>query len=432
MWEIINLVISGFFQIGTCNFVVSKLSERKIDYKNYKNIITMVIMGLVTLLLVIYKNNMVKPILLFTTFIIGYKCILKITYKESIICNFICLLLYSVIELLTLVILVIILQIPEETITKYIQFQPIMGLMCFVLIYTAFTLTGKYLIKAKNIFYNDKFIYFFYIAGVLGIGIFFSKNFNNMENNTNFIINIITIISFLIIILFMFKEKIEKYNVYKEYDNMFNYLENTESLLGKYQKYNHENKNQLIYIKNLAKGNKEIEEFIDSIIEDDNKIHKDKWINNLKNIPNGGLKGFLSYKINYILDKGIKINISVSPRVKKYEMPKGKSNFQKNLCRILGVYIDNAYQACKESKKKEMSIEMLIEKEELVIIISNTYKGNINIEEMDKHGYTTKGNGHGFGLSLVNDIINSSELIRQERKVIGNFFFQYLYIVFDK
>jgi len=427
MWELFNLLISAFFQIWTCNFVISKLTERKIEYKKIRTWIMMIIMGIVILTLVIYRNNMVKPLLIYAMFTIVYKYIFNITYKESIICNFINILTYSILEIIILVILVVVLRIPQEVIAEYIQFQPIMGLMSYILIYIIFKLIGKYLIKVKNIFYNDKILYIFYFISVLGIGVFFSKNFNNMTTNTSFITNAITIVLFLIIILLMIKEKMEKYNVYKEYDIMFNYLENTESLLEKYQKYNHENRNQLIYIKNLAINNENIQEFIDSILEDDNKIHKDKWIKSLKNIPNGGLKGFLTYKINYIMDNGVKININISPRVKKYKLP-NKKNFQKNICRILGVYIDNAYQACKESNKKEMTIEMLVENEKLTIIISNSYKGKINIEEIDKFGYTTKGKGHGAGLSLVNEIISSNKCFRQERKVINNYFFQYLYI----
>lgn len=429
MWEIINLMLSDILQVTGCNYILSKLTNEKINYKKVSNIIGVLLLFILFYLVTIFaKESMIKPLFMFAVFTIVYKYIYKITYKESAIYSFIIVILYSIIEIITLIIFVLLLRVPQTVLTKYIQLQPIMGIICLLLIYLAFRYAGKYLIKIKNIFNNDKFLYFFYITGVAGIGVLSSKNFNNLDNNLNFIINIITIIIFLLIIFFLIKEKLEKQNVYKQYDNLFKYLKNTESLLEKYQKYNHENKNQLIYIKNIAKENKEIKVFIDSILEDENKIHKDRWIKELKNVPSGGIKGFLSYKINYMIDQGIKVNINVSPRVKKYEIKKKKDNFQKNICRILGVYLDNAYQACKNTTKKEITIEMLIEKEKLVIIISNSYEGKINLEEIGKEGYTTKGKGHGFGLSLVNDIISSDKSITQKREVINNFFYQYLFI----
>ncbi|MBQ7140388.1 MAG: GHKL domain-containing protein [Bacilli bacterium] len=428
MWEVINLILISIIQIMICNYINKKQTQKQIDYKNSKKIIIEIIMIILIFLLNYYINTGIKPLLIYGILVFGYKKIIDITFKESVIINFISIIIHGIAELLELFIFVIILKIPEDILVKYFQSKPITSILIFIIIWIIFKIGNKVIIKIKKILENEKILNTFYILGLLGISILFSKNLNNLNQDKDFIINIITIVIFLGIIIFLIKEKIDKHNVYKEYDNLFKYLENTESLLEKYQKYNHENKNQLIYIKNLVPENKEITDFVDSILEDENKIHKNRWIKELKNVPSGGLKGFLSYKINYMIDKGINVNINVSPKVKKFKFKNKQDNFQKNICRILGVYLDNAYQASKKTQKKEVTIEMLIENEKLLIIISNSYKGKIKIEEMDKIGYTTKGKGHGFGLSLVNDIINSDKSITQERKIINNFFYQYLFI----
>lgn len=47
---------------------------------------------------------------------------------------------------------------------------------------------------------------------------------------------------------------------------------------------------------------------------------------------------------------------------------------------------------------------------------------------MDNPGYTTKENGHGYGLSLVREIIESNDRLSSEREIKDNIFKQILKI----
>ena len=114
MLEIINWLICGILQILTCNYIVTKLTQQKINYKSFKNILIMILMGLTMVMLVIYQNNALKPLLVYALLVFGYKLILKITFKESVIINFISILIHSITEIIGLVLFVIIFKIPEE------------------------------------------------------------------------------------------------------------------------------------------------------------------------------------------------------------------------------------------------------------------------------------------------------------------------------
>ena len=49
-------------------------------------------------------------------------------------------------------------------------------------------------------------------------------------------------------------------------------------------------------------------------------------------------------------------------------------------------------------------------------------------EKMDNPGYTTKENGHGYGLSLAREIIESNDRLSSEREIKDNIFKQILKI----
>ncbi len=85
----------------------------------------------------------------------------------------------------------------------------------------------------------------------------------------------------------------------------------------------------------------------------------------------------------------------------------------------MGVFLDNAIEAVKGLRKKEISIEMYTIDNQLCIDITNNFKGTLELDKIANMKYTTKGDGHGYGLTLVNNILNEEQDTLENEKGIN-------------
>lgn len=234
-------------------------------------------------------------------------------------------------------------------------------------------------------------------------------------------------VAVFIFVIGFFKEKSNNNRIIIEYDQLLDYVKTYEVLLEEKRKNQHEYKNQLVLLKNLVSSKKALK-YIDDLLNEDRSEGSSEWLNKLKYIPQGGLKGLIYYKIQTMLNNKIDIYIDVS---KELEIKRNWRNIDKNLydiSRVVGVYIDNAVEAANNASNKYIVIEIYIENNNIVFCFSNTYNEAIDLNKIDKEGYTTKGKGKGYGLSLVKDIISKNDFISQTRELNGMYFVQKLYI----
>lgn len=81
-----------------------------------------------------------------------------------------------------------------------------------------------------------------------------------------------------------------------------------------------------------------------------------------------------------------------------------------DLCKVLGIVIDNAIEEAAQSKDKQVNLSFERKNEStVVLVISNTTKGDVDTKQIFKDGYTTKANHTGIGLSPVFSILNTHE-----------------------
>ena len=218
------------------------------------------------------------------------------------------------------------------------------------------------------------------------------------------IVNILVLI--FIFLMFAYMSEIIRYDKLKvKNDVLYECMENIENYQEKQDLKIHEYKNQLSKVASMTKD-KEVLKKLEEILEID--LNPDNYIlGQLKYIPKGEIKSLIYYKLLVASKKNLNILIDVSPKLtkKNFKLTE-KENME--LSQLIGIYFDNAIEAASKSKKKNISLEVYLIKGELTITIMNTFKGTVDLDNIEKKEFSTKGVGRGKGLYFAKKIVSNS------------------------
>ena len=245
------------------------------------------------------------------------------------------------------------------------------------------------------------------------------------------IINTIMAVIFISLVITSSKVKVNYNKISNKYQTSISSLKEYEVMIDKFRVDTHENKNEFLTIRNMLKdkNNKEdIVKYIDKLV--DNKIKdNDKIMKKTAKIPSGGLRATIYSKLCLMEKLKIKYTLNISREVRTTDLIDLDEDLVLKICKILGVFLDNAIEAVKSLKKKEIAIEMYNIDNELCIDITNNFKGNLNLDKINNMKYTTKGEGHGYGLTLVNKLLEEeSDKLENEKSINRDTFTQTLKI----
>lgn len=241
------------------------------------------------------------------------------------------------------------------------------------------------------------------------------------------ITNTLIALVFIAIIVKFITTKSNYDSISNKYQISITSLKEYEEMIDKFRINNHENKNELLTIRNLTKDLKVID-YIDKLI--DNKIKDNENImNKTAKIPEGGIRATIYSKLCTMDKNNISYNLEISNDIRTVDLINISDDLILNICKILGVFMDNAIDAVKSIEDKYVSVEIYTIDKYLYIDISNNYSGQIKTEKIGNTKFTTKGKGHGYGLLLVNQIIKeNSRFLENEKRIDGKKFTQSLKI----
>lgn len=257
------------------------------------------------------------------------------------------------------------------------------------------------------------------------------ESYMKLSTTIILLVNISMAIIFITIVIMSSKTKAKYNKISSKYQTSISSLKEYEVMINQFSMYSHENRNEFYTVRNMLRdGEKrdDVIKYIDALIN--NKIKdNEKIMKKTAKIPSGGLRATIYSKLCLMDELNIKHTLSISRDVKTTDLIELDEALVLKICNILGVFLDNAIDAVKNLKKKEISVEIYIIDEYLCIDITNNFKGNLNLDKISEEKYTTKGDGHGYGLTLVNQILNE-ELgkLENERSINRDTFTQTLKI----
>jgi len=430
----LNNIIGGMTITLTNFFVWKKMIDYKFNFKNYKLYIGAILMTFLIILNYFSNNKIVSILLVILIYTLALKGVFKTAWKNALLISILTQFLYILSESATLIIVSIILNINKQAELINVFFGTVYAnlVISFIVLLLGHMKFSKNLYnKLKGIVEKEKIIKVFCVVIILMLS--YSLLFYSMYFKTN-VTNLILICTILIVCCFVVVLRITAIQnnylkMHVKYNNTLETLKSYEDIMDKYKVSNHENKNQLLMIRNmLGKDTKaDVSKYIDEIVKNEYKDDEDLIMETSK-IPSGGLRALIYSKLLYMKNNKINFELRVDRKIRNIEFSSIKQNCILDICKIIGVFLDNAIQECERTNDNSISVELYMIDGKLNISIANTFDGFIELDKIDEVKYTTKGEGHGYGLALVKEIINKNSLLENTRMINDNVFVQTLKI----
>lgn len=411
--------ISGFF-------VIKNLTGS--DEKTYslKNVLILILLVIANALIYNIEYKYMITLVNFFFLVVGYKFIFKKSFFQSLILTVALIILAAISDVVLYIIMSNIFEqsMLKETGIVMLISNILVGVVTVLLskIKTLIKFITNLLLKSNK----NSSAQFLLISSlwIFIISLLCYSIVTSPINSFTFWIGICIEVVFIVFMLNYFRDKYRYISLNEKFDDLYNYIQTMEEYIDSEKLNIHEYKNQLSVIKSMT-NNKKIKEYIDSLVVE-TKI-EGEWSSELKTLPKGGLKGLLYYKLAQASSKGINVLVTVSKDCnavfKKFSLEETKQ-----LSRLVGIYMDNAIEATANTKKKNLTLEIYKIKGNVNIVISNSIEEDIDLKQVTKKGFSSKGKGRGNGLYLAKKMLAKNTKIEAESKILNGFYIQRIII----
>lgn len=436
MLDVVENILMTLAVVVSTFYVWCKLLNKRLDFKSKR--FWIILLGLISFIILNYYmvNKFLRIISVTIVFMIACSYLLKVEFKQGVIAALISQLMTMVAETIFVITISFIFKSGGEFIENT-QFATILANVCIatiVILLAQFKFIKKLYDKLTKFTMNisDLHLMSIIIVFVFCLNIFSMIAYYQLDFKMMLLFNVATMVIYFIVIMTAFKNKNDYIEISDKYNTTITSLKEYEDILNNYRVSNHENKNQLLTIRNMVKSKeKNIISYIDKIVENELQDNENLMGQSMI-IPEGGLRGLVYSKMLLMKSKNIDFDLSVDKSIRTVQLIELGEQTMLDICKIVGVFLDNAIEAVENLDEKFIDFEMSVEGKKLSIFVTNNFEGTIDIEHMEDKGFSTKGGNHGYGLTLVKKLVSGNRLLKNEKHISHDEFTQQLIINISK
>lgn len=407
-----------------------KIANKKIDLKDYKLYLSLIGFVIIGTLTSFYANPMLKMIINSIMMIcVAYFCVFK-NLKSSIIAVVVTQIVIMIAEMCFVMATSLFIDMKKLSENLYggLIINVGVALLCFLLMKTG-VINKMYNVVSNSIktLKMNKVIKNSFLMILLASSLT-TISYINLSPTLVLILNTTIVILYVIIIFHMTSTQDKFQKISNKYDMSISNLLEYEEIINRNNITMHEMKNLLRTIRGMVINKEDnIDKYIEAAIKE--KIYdNNKMMIKTKKIPQGGLRALFYSKLCLMDKNKIPVKLHVDKAIKASDMINLDNEFVLDICKILGVYLDNAIDEVLKTKNPSIMIELYKMDKCICIDITNNFEGIINFDQIDKINYSTKGKGHGYGLVLANELIEKYDELSNEREITSSEFTQILKI----
>ncbi|ABN52543.1 MAG TPA: GHKL domain-containing protein [Hungateiclostridium thermocellum] len=254
-------------------------------------------------------------------------------------------------------------------------------------------------IKAKA--YKNYLIYILLQFVIITLNFYYYIEFGDSADGVTSMISVTMLIVFLTFSIFYTNTffRLEASNQELEYQKFYNQA--LQSIINDLRRFKHNYNNILAVFGGYIKNKKwcQVERYYNEICSEIGKV---SFLDNLTslNIKSAGILGLIMAKYEYAKKMGVDFRVITEGEIDEVKMKISE------FCEVLGILLDNAIEAAKDSVEKKVEVFMKREERALTFIVLNGINEKVDVTMIYEKGYSTKGEGRGLGLGIVNDIVS--------------------------
>lgn len=407
MDKIIDDILGGIVMAIANIYMWHKLHNQKINFKNYKVYVSIIFISIICIFNYYFVNNYIKILTILVASFIGNCFLFKRKDTSNIFVPIISELIILLSELMISIVAFTILNLDMNFVSSNyfgsLIINILIGFMSVILVNISFF--KKLLNFLQKITSNipKNIIISIFALLIIICNFLLAISYYKIETKYVLIFDTVMIIIYSFIVFKMLEQKNRYIKISNKYNMTNTTLKELEQNVTRLKITNHENKNQLLTIRNMIKKGedgksliKHIENIVNTKIKDDETLMLQTSI-----ITNSMISSIVYSKMLTMKENDVDAALIISRDIKDLYLSDIPDELAVEVCKIIGVYLDNALEEVSKYEEKIINIEFYAEKKTLCIAISNNFEGEIDFEKMDNPGYTTKENGHGYGLSLA-------------------------------